>query len=83
LSIWFVDPGVVIERLVLSRDPLPTTYLGPPESFHAAVADAHRYASRDVFNDLDKLLFVSGMSDMDHLIPQKPICKEYDSEEHK
>jgi hypothetical protein len=42
LNIWFVDPGVVIERLVLSRDPLPTTYLGPPESFHAAVADAHR-----------------------------------------
>ncbi|MDR3734104.1 MAG: glycosyl hydrolase 115 family protein [Acidobacteriaceae bacterium] len=35
LHIWFVVPGVVIERCVLSHRELPYTYLGPPESFHA------------------------------------------------
>ena len=34
LHVWYVDPGVVLERLVLSRHALPKTYLGPPESFH-------------------------------------------------
>jgi hypothetical protein len=35
LAIWMVDPGVVLERLVLSHGPLRPSYLGPPESFHA------------------------------------------------
>jgi hypothetical protein len=35
LKIWVVDPGVVVERLVLSHGPLRPSYLGPPESFHA------------------------------------------------
>lgn len=34
LKIWAVDPGVVIERIVVSRGPLPPSYLGPPESAH-------------------------------------------------
>ncbi len=34
LKLWMVDPGVVLERIVLSRDHLPPSYLGPPESFH-------------------------------------------------
>ncbi len=33
LKIWMVDPGVVLERIVLSHGPLPSSYLGPPESF--------------------------------------------------
>jgi hypothetical protein len=36
LKIWMVDPAVVVERLVISHDRLPPSYLGPPESFHAA-----------------------------------------------
>jgi hypothetical protein len=32
LHIWAVDPGVVLERLVLSHAPLPYSYLGPPSS---------------------------------------------------
>jgi hypothetical protein len=32
LEIWTVDPGVVLERLVLSHGPLLPSYLGPPES---------------------------------------------------
>jgi hypothetical protein len=35
LKVWAVDPGVVVERLVVSHGPLRPSYLGPPESFHA------------------------------------------------
>ena len=31
---WLVDPGVVLQRLVVSHSDLPPSYLGPPESFH-------------------------------------------------
>jgi hypothetical protein len=33
LKLYMVDPGVVIDKLVLSFGPLKETYLGPPESF--------------------------------------------------
>ena len=33
LKVWMVDPGVVIDKLVLSFGSLKETYLGPPESF--------------------------------------------------
>ncbi len=32
LKIWAIDPGVVIERLVLDLGGLKPSYLGPPES---------------------------------------------------
>ena len=38
VKIWAVDPGVVLERLVISHGPLKPSDLGPPESFHAAVS---------------------------------------------
>jgi hypothetical protein len=34
LKIWAVDPGVVLERIVLNHGLLPPSYLGPPESLH-------------------------------------------------
>lgn len=34
LKIWAVDPGVVLERLVVSREEPRPSDLGPPESFH-------------------------------------------------
>jgi Gylcosyl hydrolase family 115 C-terminal domain len=34
LKFWLVDPGVVLQRLVIAPDELPPSYLGPPESFH-------------------------------------------------
>jgi hypothetical protein len=34
LKIWMVDPGVVLERIVLAHGQLLPSYLGPPESFH-------------------------------------------------
>ncbi|MDU0369037.1 glycosyl hydrolase 115 family protein [Hymenobacter endophyticus] len=30
LKFWRIDPGVVLEKLVVSTGPLPATYLGPP-----------------------------------------------------
>jgi len=34
LTVWMVDPGVVLDKLVLSFTPTKDIYLGPPESFH-------------------------------------------------
>lgn len=35
VRLWRVDPGVVFQRLVLSRGAVPASYLGPPESVRA------------------------------------------------
>jgi len=34
LKFWMVDPGVVLEKLVVSQGDLPSSYLGPRESYH-------------------------------------------------
>jgi hypothetical protein len=34
LTFWAVDPGVVLERIVLSHGQVLPSYLGPPESLH-------------------------------------------------
>jgi hypothetical protein len=33
LTVWMVDPGVVMDKLVLDFSPPKDTYLGPPESY--------------------------------------------------
>jgi hypothetical protein len=33
LTVWMVDPAVVIDKLVLDFRPPVETYLGPPESY--------------------------------------------------
>ncbi|SNC61231.1 Glycosyl hydrolase family 115 [Hymenobacter gelipurpurascens] len=38
LKFWRVDPGVVLEKLVVSRGTVPASYLGPPESSSAKPA---------------------------------------------
>ncbi len=35
LFVWMVDPGIVLDKLVLAFQPPPESYLGPPESFCA------------------------------------------------
>ena len=38
LKIWMIDPGVVLDKLVLSTRDLPPSFLGPPETAYPAAA---------------------------------------------
>ena len=33
LKYWMVDPGVVLQKIVVETGPVPSTYLGPPECY--------------------------------------------------
>jgi hypothetical protein len=34
LKFWAVDPGVVLQKIVIEARDIAPSYLGPPESFH-------------------------------------------------
>ena len=34
LNFWMIDPGLVLQKIVVETREIPYSYLGPPESFH-------------------------------------------------
>jgi hypothetical protein len=34
LKFWYIDPGVVLQKIVIETGEIPTSYLGPPESVY-------------------------------------------------
>jgi hypothetical protein len=46
LKLWMIDPGVVLQRIIIDAGGLEPSYLGPPESFHVLPGSGPKLASQ-------------------------------------
>jgi len=49
LKLWVIDPGVVLQKLVVEISEVKQFYLGPPESYNGAIK------TKKVYNHIDSL----------------------------
>jgi hypothetical protein len=41
LKYWAIDPGIVLQKIVIDAGGVRTSYLGPPESINNSNANSH------------------------------------------